>query len=132
MGGDLPALGDDLVHRLHHRGTTNRKAAAAIGAHSERDLPCIAVDHLRLIDRHAKLRRDKLREGGFMSLAVTVRAGEHRDAAGRMHANVGTFVQACARTERAHHGRRRYAAGLDIGGHADAEQLVACLGGGAA
>ena len=62
-----------------------------------------------------------------MALAVAVRAGEHRDAAGRMHADVGALVQARARAERAHHRGRRDAAGLEIGGNADAAQLAARL-----
>ena len=36
-----------------------------------------------------------------MPLAVAVRAGEHRHAAGRMHADVGHFVKSGAGAERA-------------------------------
>ena len=59
------------------------EAAAAIGAHAERDLRGVAVHDLDLVDRHAELVDDQLGEGGLVPLAVAVRAGEHRDAAGR-------------------------------------------------
>ena len=65
------------------------EAAAAVGAHAERDFRGVAVHDVHLVDRHAELRGDELREGRFVPLAVAVRAGEDRDAAGRMHADVG-------------------------------------------
>ena len=92
MGGDLLALGDDLVHRLDHGGAADGEAAAAIGAHAERDLGGVAVDDVDLGDRHAELVGDELREGRLVALAVAVRAGEDGDAAGRMDADVGDLV----------------------------------------
>ena len=62
MRGDLLALGDDLVHRLDHRRAADREAAAAIGAHAERDLRGVAVHDLDLIERHAELVAHELRE----------------------------------------------------------------------
>ena len=55
VGGDFLALGDDLVHRLHHRAAADREAAAAVGAHAERDFRGVAVHDLDLVDRHAEL-----------------------------------------------------------------------------
>ena len=52
------------------------------------------------VDRHAELLGDDLREGGLVALAVAVRAGEHRDAAGRMHPHVGDLVESGAGAER--------------------------------
>ena len=40
---------------LHHRRAANREAAAAIGAHAERDLRGVAVHDVDLIERHAEL-----------------------------------------------------------------------------
>ena len=38
VGGDLAALGDDLVGRLDHRGAADGQRARAVGAHAEGDL----------------------------------------------------------------------------------------------
>ena len=83
-------------------------------------------------DRDAEPVGDELREGRLMPLAVAMRAGEHGDAAGRMHADVADLVQPGAGAERADDVRRRDAAGLDVGGDADAAQLAAPLRLGAA
>ena len=53
-----------------------------------------------------------------------VRAGQHLDGADRVDPHLGRFPQADAGAERAHRGRRRDAAGLDVGGEADAAQLA--------
>ena len=67
---------------------------------------------------------DELREGGLVALAVAVRAGQDFDGAGRIDPHFGGFPQADAGAERADRLRRRDAAGLDIGGEADAAQLA--------
>ena len=102
MGGDLLALGDHLVHRLDHRGAADRQAATAVGAHAERDLGRVAVHHIHLVDRHAELVGNELRERRLVALAVAVRAGEHRHAAGRVDADFRHFVEAGAGTQRSH------------------------------
>ena len=63
-----------------------------------------------------------------MALSVAVRARQDLDRADRIDAHLGRFPQADARAERTDRLRRRDAAGLDIGGEADAAQLA--LGGG--
>ena len=68
---------------------------------------------------------DQLGEGRLVPLAVAVRAGQHRHAAGRVDADRGAFEEAGAGAERADDGRGRDAAGLDIGGDADAAQFAA-------
>ncbi|MEA2787756.1 MAG: aerobic carbon-monoxide dehydrogenase large subunit, partial [Acetobacteraceae bacterium] len=84
------------------------------------------------VDRNAKLVRHQLRERRLVPLAVAMGAGEHRDAAGRMHADVRHLIQPGARAQLAHELARRDAAGHDIGGHADAAQLTTGGGGGPA
>ena len=59
-----------------------------------------------------------------MALAVAVRAGQHLDGADRIDAHLGRFPQADAGAERADRCGRRDAAGLDVGGEADAAQLA--------
>ncbi|MCY1357449.1 hypothetical protein D9M69_439430 [compost metagenome] len=68
-----------------------------------------------------------LREGGLVPLAVAVRAGEDRHGAGRMHADLADFEQACARAEGAGDVRRCEAARFDVAGIAQATQFAALL-----
>ncbi|MDT4839887.1 hypothetical protein FQZ97_736910 [compost metagenome] len=63
-----------------------------------------------------------------MALAVAVRAGEHRHAAGRVHADLAALEQARARAERPRDVRRRDAAGLDVARITHAAQLALGLG----
>ena len=58
------------------------------------------MHHVDLVDRHAELVAYQLRQRGLMPLAVAVRAGIDRDAAGRMHLDVGDLVEPGARAER--------------------------------
>ena len=62
-----------------------------------------------------------------MALAVAVRAGEHRHAAGRVHTHFAAFKQARTRTQRAGNVAGRQAAGLDVARVTDAAQQA--LGG---
>ena len=94
--------------------------ARAVGAHAERHAAGVAVDDVDVLDRDAEPRRDDLRERRLVALAVAVRAGEHRHAAGRMHAHFARLEQSRARAERAGDVRRRDAAGLDVRRVADA------------
>jgi len=131
MGGDLLSFGDDLVHRLVHGASTNGKAATAIGAHAEGHLGGVAMHDIHIGHGDAQLVGDQLREGRLMALPMGMRAGQHRDAAGRVHADRANLIQAGTGAERADHGRGGDAAGLQIGGDADAAQLAARLGLGA-
>ena len=126
--GDLLALGDDLVERLDDRRAADRERARAVGAHAEQHAAGVAVHDVDVLDRNAEARRDDLRERRLVALAVAVRAGEHRHAAGRMHAHLAGLEQARARAERARDVRRRDAAGLDVGRVAEAAQLAALRG----
>ena len=55
MRRDPLALGDDLVHRLHHRGPAHCHGPTAIGAHPERHLGRVAMHDIDLGCRHAEL-----------------------------------------------------------------------------
>ena len=121
---DLPALGDDLVERLDDGGAAHGDRARAVGAHAEQDLRGIAVHDRHVVDRQAEPVGDHLRERGLVPLAVRMRAGEHGDRAGRMHADLARLEQAGARAERAGDVGRRDAARFDVGGIADAAQLA--------
>ncbi len=118
--GDLLALGDDLVERLDDRRAADRERARAVGAHAERNAAGVAVHDVDVVDRDAEPRRDDLRERRLVALAVAVRAGEDRDAAGRVHAHLARLEQPGARAERAGDVRRREPAGLDVRRVADA------------
>ncbi len=76
VGGDLPALGDDLVHRLDDRGAADRQRARAVGPHAVGDLGGVAVDDLDRLDRDAEPVGDELGERRLVPLAVAVRAGQ--------------------------------------------------------
>ena len=128
MGGDLLALGDDLVDRLDDRGAADGDRARAVGAHAEGNAAGIAVHHLDVFDRHAELVRDHLGEGGFMALAVGMGAGKHGHAARGVEADTRRLVKTHPGAERADDRRRRDAAGFDIGREADAAQLAPALG----
>jgi hypothetical protein len=71
---------------------------------------------------------DDLGEGRLVALAVAVRAGQDLDGADRVHPHFRRFPEAHAGAERAHGGRGRDPAGLDVAGVAEAPELAA-LGG---
>ena len=120
--GDLLALGDDLVGRLDDGGAAHGERARAVGAHAEEDLTGVAVLDVDVLHRDTELVRDDLGEGGFVSLPVAVRAGEHRDLACRVHAHLTGFEQARPGAERTGDVRRGDAAGLDVAGVSDTAQ----------
>ncbi len=97
MRRDLLALGDDLVHRLDDRRAPDGERARAVGSHAERNAAGVAMDDVDVLDRNAETPGDELRERRLVTLTVTVRAGEHADAAGRMHAHLARLVKACPR-----------------------------------
>ena len=92
MRGDLLAFGDDLVQCLDDRGASDRQRTRAVGAHAEGNAPGIAVHDLDILDRDSQPARNDLRERRFVTLAVAVRAGEHGDSAGGIHAHLARFV----------------------------------------
>ncbi len=107
------------------RRAADRDRARAVGAHAERNASGVAVHDLDALERHAEPVRDDLREGRFVALAVTVRAGEHGDRAGRMHANLARLRRGPrARARRARNVRRREPARLDTAGVAQAAPLA--------
>ena len=81
------------------------------------------MDDLDALDRDAESVGDELREGRLVPLAMTVRAGQHRHAAGRVDADRSAFEQPRAGAERADDRRRGNAASLDISGDAEAAQF---------
>ena len=83
---------------------------------------------INLRHRHAELIGDQLREGGFMALAMAMRAGQHRHAAGWVHADGANLIKPRAGAKAADNGGGRDAAGFQIGGTANTAQLAA-LGG---
>ena len=125
--GDLLGLGFDFVERLHDGSATDRDRPRPIRAHAKRHTSGVAVDDVDVFDRDAEASRDHLCEGGFVALAVAVRSGEHRDAAGRVHTDFTAFEETGARAQRPRDVGRRKAAGLDVAGIADAAQFAACL-----
>ena len=89
--GDLLALLDDLLAGVDDRLAADRDRARAVGAHADRGLVGVAVDHLDVLDRHAELLGDQLRERGLVALAVGVGAGEHLHHAGVAEADLGAL-----------------------------------------
>jgi hypothetical protein len=129
MGGDLLALLDDLVAGVDDRLAADRDRARAVGAHADRGLLGIAVDKLHILDRHAELLGDQLRERGLMALAMGMGAGQHLDHAGVAEADLGALPQADAAAQRTDHGGRRDATPLNVAGQADPTQLALGLRG---
>ena len=125
---DLPALLDDLFAGADDGGAAHREGAGAVGAHAEGNLARVAMHDLDVLEGHAELVGDHLREGGLMALAVGVAAGQHAHRAGRVEADHGGLVEARAGSERAGHRRGRDAAGLNVGGDAEPPQLAPTLG----
>jgi hypothetical protein len=123
VGGDLLALGDDLVHRLHDGRAAHGQRAAAVGAHAERHAAGVAVHDLDVLHRDAQLGRHHLRKGGLVALAVAVRTGEDGDRAGGVHAHLAGLEQARARAQRAGDVAGRQAAGLDVAAVAQPRSL---------
>ncbi len=90
------------------------------------------MDDLDVLHRHAELVRDELGEGRLVALAVAVRAGQDLDVARRVELESVPTPLADTAAQLADHLRRRQPAGLDVGREADAAQLAARLGLGAA
>ena len=120
MGGDQLALGDDLVGGAVERRAADRNRARAEGAGAVRDGIGVALDDLDLLDRDAQLRRQDLREGRGVALAVIVGAEHGAHGAVGLDADRGRLVEADARA--APPAKREGATpdDLDVAGHADA------------
>ena len=125
---DFLAFGDDLVARLHQRGTAHRERARTVGAEGVVRPAGVAVQHRHVLERHAELVRDDLRERGFVALAVAVRAGGDGDGAGHVHAHFAHFKQTHAGAQGKRHLRGREAAGFNVAGEADAALLAVRFG----
>ena len=89
--GDLLALRNHLVERLHDGRSADGERTRSIRAHAEQHAPGIAVHDVDVLDWNAEARRNDLRECRLVTLPVTVRAGEDRHAAGRMDADFTGF-----------------------------------------
>ena len=86
------------------------EAARRERAAADRDLFGVALDVADRIERDAEPFRDELREGGGMALTVRMRAGDDRDHAARIEAQLHPLVE--------------HAAELDIGRHRAAAQFA--------
>ena len=122
MASHLLRLGLDLVERLDDGRHAHRARARAIGAHAHLHLVGVAMDDGDIIDGNAEAVGDQLREGRLVALPMGVGARENLHRADRVDANFRAFPKADAGAQRAHGRRGRDAAGLDIGGNADAAQ----------
>src|SRR5262249_59861808 len=108
------------------------RAWAAISRDAELSRVGIAGRAAEVVERDAQPFGYGLREGGLVALAVLVTAGENFNRAGWIDAHLRRLPQPDAAAERADRLARRNPAGLDIGGEADAAQLVVAGGGAAA
>ena len=92
VGGDLEhlllgALGGQVDRRAaHHRG------ARGEGADGVRHPPGVAGDHLDVLEPHAELVGDQLREDGRVPLALGGQAGRDLDLAGGLDVHVRALV----------------------------------------
>ena len=125
MGGDLPRLGSDFFQRVHQCDATHGRRARTISTHPERHLAGIAVDDVDTVEVHTKRLHHELGKRCFVTLAVTVRAGQHRDRSGWIDAHRAHFVQTGPGAQRTGHVRWRDAAGLDVSRDTDPSQLAA-------
>ena len=96
------------------RGEVDRRAAHHRGARGERadgvrHPPGVAGDHLDVLELHAELVGDQLREDGRVALALGGQAGRDLDLAGGLDVHVRALVGADA-------------GALDVAGQADADR----------
>ena len=121
---DLLALGDDLVGGLDDGRAADGERSRAVGSERVVRSSGVAVQHGDVLERHAELVGDDLREGRLVALTVTVRAGDHRHRTGHVDADLTDFEQSHPGAERDRHLGRREPAGLDVAGEADAALLA--------
>ena len=122
MRGNFLRLGLDLVQRLHDRRTAHADRARAIRAHAKRHAAGVAMHHVHRFYRNAQTGCHHLCKRGLVALAVAVRAGEHRYAAGRVHAHFAAFKQTSARAQSAGNVARCDTTRFDVTGIAHAAQ----------
>ena len=101
---------DDGVGRDAQRHAADHGAARRERAAAERDLRGIALDVVDGLERHAEPFRHELRERGLVTLSVRMRAGDDRDHAARIEAQLHALVE--------------HAAELDIGRDRASAQLA--------
>ena len=118
--GDLLALGDDLVGRLDDGRATHRQRSRAVGAQRVVGTPGVAVQNRDVLERHAELVGDDLSESRLVTLAVAVRAGDHRHGPGHVHPDLADLEQSDAGTEGNRHLGGCESARLDVAREADA------------
>src|SRR5690554_3198517 len=131
MCRNLAALLYDFVAGSNDGRSANRQGAGAIGSHAHRDRAGVAMHHLYVLVRDAKLFGYQLCKGRFVALPMAMGAGHHRNRAGCVETDLRRLPQADAGPQSAYNGRGRNAAGFDVGGEADPPQLAAALGFGA-
>ncbi len=106
------AFFDDLHRRAVECGAADRDGARAECTRAIGHLVGVALDDLDAGHRHAEPRRDDLREGGGMALAMVVGAEQRLDAAVLLHADRGRLEKADAGAKRRRHPRRCDAGGI--------------------
>ncbi len=114
MRGDLLAVLDDLVGRLHDGGAAHGRRARTAGAAAGDQLVAVALQQPDAVERDAELVGQNLRKGRRVALAVIERAGDDGHRAVVLEADAALFG-----------GHRR--GGLDIAGDAEAAQLAGAL-----
>src|SRR5580700_4398001 len=112
MRGDQLGFGQDLLDRHLEGRAAGRRRARAAGAFAEEDLLSVAlhVVHVARIDAEAVA--DELLEDGFVALPLGDRAGEERQPARAVEADLGAL-------------ETRSRGALDGVGHAEPAQLAA-------
>src|SRR4029077_2528765 len=88
----------------------------------------VALADLDVLDRDAQLRRQDLRVGGGVSLAMIVGAEHGAHRAIRLDPDGGRLVEADARAVHAREARGRNARRFDVAGDTDAAQPTLALG----
>ena len=91
MGGDLLALGDDLVGCHPQRSAADHRRARAGRAHAEGDPVRVAVDVLDFARLDAEALVQDLLKGGLVALALIFRAHEDGRGAAGVEADLREF-----------------------------------------
>ena len=111
IGGELLALFDDGIGRRLERIAADHHAARTIGAAADRDLRGVALHIADRFEGHAEQFVGELGEHRGVALAVRMGAGEDRERAARIEAQVHALVEDAAE--------------LDVEAHRAAAQLAA-------
>jgi hypothetical protein len=101
VAGDQPALGDDLGRGAIERAAANGDRARPEGAGAVGNEIGIALGDGDFLDRHAKSRRQDLRKGGGVALAMVVSAEGRTHRSVRFDPERSAFIKSRACAERA-------------------------------